>query len=133
MLLVERLGLQHVILLQPRDRPAEGSRTDQPPDAKIRLVAENCGCHQEQPKPCRAQRSRLVHRRKRAQRKQERIAGQERRDHQTRLAEDDREQNRVDPNVVLSDELSEMAVKVQNEVDEMSDEFHWGSTDSNAG
>ena len=49
---------------------------------------------------------------------------QERRHHEPRLAEDDQEQDRVDPQVIVGDELGEMLVEMQDEVDEPGDQFH---------
>ena len=55
---------------------------------------------------------------------EQRVAGEERRHHQPRLAEDDEGEDRVGPHAVLLDELPEVLVEVQEEVDGLCDEFH---------
>ena len=50
--------------------------------------------------------------------------GQERRHHEARLQEDDREEQRVGPGAVGLDDLREVLVEVQEEVDEPVDEIH---------
>ena len=56
----------------------------------------------------------------RAGREQQRIARQERPDHQARLDEDDREQDHVDHHPVLGDEGGEVNVEVEKQIDEVS-------------
>jgi hypothetical protein len=55
---------------------------------------------------------------------QQRIAGQERRHHQAGLAEDDREQDEVDPAAVLLQQGGEMLVEMDDDVPEPEQEFH---------
>ena len=55
---------------------------------------------------------------------QQGVAGQEGEHHQTGLAEDDQEQDRVDPGAVLGRESRQMHVEVQDDVDECGEEFH---------
>ena len=59
-----------------------------------------------------------------ARREEERVAREDRRHHEARLQEDDREQERVGPGAVGLDHLREVLVEVQEEVDEPVDEIH---------
>ena len=70
------------------------------------------------------QRPGLIDGGERSDGEQQRIARQKRRHDQPGFAEDDREQNRVDPHLVIGDKLGEMLVEVQDEVDEPGDQFH---------
>jgi len=75
-----------------------------------RLVAEHGGERQQDPHPGRIERAGLIDRGERANCEQQRIPGQKRRHHQPCFAEDDQEQDQVDPDVVVGDELGEMLV-----------------------
>lgn len=59
-------------------------------------------------------------------REQQRIAGQERRDHQTGFAEHDQEQEDIQPATVLAGQLPEMLVDVEKEREEVGQEIHVG-------
>ena len=60
-----------------------------------------------------------------AGREQQRIAGQKGSDHQSRLAEDDHQQNQVRPRAVILDDDVEVFVQMQKQVDELLQQFHW--------
>ena len=55
---------------------------------------------------------------------EQRVARQERRDHEPGLAEHDHEQQRVDPRAVLLQQRREMPVEVDHEVPEEGEELH---------
>jgi hypothetical protein len=57
-------------------------------------------------------------------REQQRVARQEGCDHQPRLAEHDHEQDEIGPQAVLRDELVQVAVQVQEDVDDLMQPFH---------
>ena len=56
--------------------------------------------------------------------KQKRIAGQERRDDQARLAKDDGKQNRIRPDAVVLKDGVEVRVEVKEQVDQVIQQFH---------
>ncbi len=59
---------------------------------------------------------------------EKRVAGKERHDDQTSLAEDDQEEDDVSPVAEVSDHLFEVMIKVEDEVDPLFEEFHrWPS------
>ncbi len=58
--------------------------------------------------------------------KSKRIAGQEGRHHQPRLAKNDGKQDRVDPHAVLRHQQRQMLVEVQDDINELGKEFHGG-------
>ena len=60
-------------------------------------------------------------RRQRAGCEQQRITGQERGHDQPRLAEDDREQDRVQPRAVVGGEDREVLVEVQDDVEKLGE------------
>jgi hypothetical protein len=123
-LLVELLRADQVLPLHPAKGAAERARPDRATDTEVHLVPQHCGEHQQQPHECRVQRAGLIHRSERTDREQQRVPGQNRRHDQSGLAEDDQEQDRVDPEVIVGDELGEMLVEMQDEVDEPADQFH---------
>src|SRR4029079_9997693 len=51
---------------------------------------------------------------------EERVAGEERRDHEPRLAEDDQEQDRVEPRSEVGSPGVQVAVEVEEDVDELA-------------
>ena len=56
--------------------------------------------------------------------KQKRIAREEEPDQEPRLREDDQEQHRVGPRAVAGDDLGQMAVDVQDEIDDPFERIH---------
>ncbi len=85
-------------------------------------VAED-RCAAEQHKSSnRLQRARSVHCRQCADRKEQRITGQEGRDHEAGLGKDDHEQDQVHPAVVARHQLDEVPVEVHHEVIERQPE-----------
>src|SRR5205823_5201488 len=60
----------------------------------------------------------------RAGHEQQRIAGKKRRHHQPGFAKHDQKQQPVHPGAVLRDERGEMRIEMDDEVPQLSDEFH---------
>ena len=63
-------------------------------------------------------------RRQRAHHEEQRVAGQEGRDHQAGLAEDDEEEQGVDPGPVLRHEGRQVVVEVDREIPQQGEKFH---------
>ena len=63
-------------------------------------------------------------RRERPRRKEQRVARQERGDHEPGLAEDDQKQDQVGPGAVLRDQLAQVLVQVQKEIDDARQQIH---------
>ena len=96
----ELFGAAQVIDFQQAHFPGESPGAYGAADRVVERIAENrCGGEQYKGRD-RLQRARSVHCRQRADRKEQRIAGQERRDHEAGLGEDDHEQDEVYPVVV---------------------------------
>jgi len=66
----------------------------------------------------------LTNCRQRAGHKKQRIAGKERENDEARLGKDDKEQDAVDPQPVLLHQNGQMLVEVQNDIEELRQEFH---------
>ena len=122
-LLVELVGALEVLRVQELDVPLEGPRPDLVPDPVVDGVAGDGGAGEEQEQDADLERRRGQGGQG-ARREEQRVAGEERRHHQPRLAEDDEGEDRVCPHPVLLDELPEVRVEVKEEVDDLGDEFH---------
>ena len=60
----------------------------------------------------------------------ERIARQKRRDHQTRLAKDDHEQDGVGPDAVVVDDVGQVFIEVEEDIGEPGEPVHdWFAVD----
>ncbi len=112
--LVEDMGLQQRRLVEEaRLFPAQGARPYGVAYPVVGVVAGDRGDEQ-----CRAQH-RDIHGAAGGQcagDEQQRIARQKGRHHQTGLAEDDREQDHVDPLAVLLDQHDQMPVQMEHEI-----------------
>ena len=95
---------------------AEQPRADAAADRVVHAVAENRGANQQE-----IAHPRVEHagRAERADREEQRIARQKRRDDQAGLGKDDREQDAVDPGAVLLDELEQVSVEMKDKIDEL--------------
>src|SRR5215467_1873613 len=56
----------------------------------------------------------------RARRKEQRVAGQERRDDESGFREDDREEQRIDPRPVGAHEIEKMRVEMEDEIERLA-------------
>jgi hypothetical protein len=72
-------------------------------------------------------------RRHRARHEQQGIAGQEGRDDEPGLHEDDGEQDGVDPDAIALHQQGQMLVQMQDDVDELGQQFHKISAESSSG
>jgi len=119
---VEGLGdLQMAAAEDLRVRVGEQPDAEEAADAVVDGVAENGGDDQQNHHQVDVHR---VLGGDGASDEQQRVARQERRHHQAGLAEDDQEQDAVDPGPVGRGQLRQVAVDVQDEVDDELDEFH---------
>src|SRR6202050_744040 len=114
----EPFRVPQVLDLQQPVTAAEGRRPDGAPHRVIHRVAEH-GCHGEQTaQQRRVERAARIHRRECTEREQQRVPGQKRRHDESGLREDHGEQDRVDPKVEAREQLDQVAVEMQDEVDE---------------
>jgi hypothetical protein len=123
-LLVERVRAVEVLLLEKPDVPLECPRADRGADPVVHRVAQDRRNGEQQHHHPHIQ---VAERGERARREQQRVPRQERRDHQSRLAEHDEEQDQIRPGPVLGNDLAQVGVEVQKEVDELLHPFHAGS------
>ena len=123
--LEERVRALDVLLLhEPRLLRLEDPRAEELADEVVAVVPH----HRRTPQ--QAEQQRLVQRarpRQRPGRKQQRIAGQERRHDQARLAEDDHEQDEVGPRPVLLHQLEQAGVEVEDELGDEVPELPCGN------
>src|SRR5262249_50001763 len=85
-------------------------------DAVIHCITKHCS-HKEQPEePAHLQ---VALGSKGASGKQQRIAGQERRDHHTSFQKDDKKQDQIGPYPILLDGVAEVRIEMQKEIDQM--------------
>ena len=101
----------------------EDLRPEEAADLVIDRVAEHGGDEEDG-----AQRgdvhAALAERGQRAGDEEQRIAGQEGEDDESGLGEDDEEEDGVDPQPVVLDEDGEVLVEVEDDVDELGEQFH---------
>jgi len=99
----------------------EQARPEVVADPVVRVVAQERSRGQREEEIVNV---RIAGRGQRAGDEEQRISGQERRHHQAGLAEDDREQDGVDPRAILRDQRLEMGVEVKDQVEEAGEELH---------
>ena len=64
----------------------------------------------------------------RPHREQERIAGQERRHHQSRFAKDDEEEQSVNQDTVMPGEIMQVILQVEHQIEEIFENLHGGES-----
>jgi hypothetical protein len=94
----------------------EHGRPDRTADRVVQAIAPDGRRQQQQDEPSEIH---LARRAKRAADEKQRVARQERQNHEPRLAKDDEEKHRVHPRAILIDEIAEKRVDVQHQADEM--------------
>ena len=97
---------------------AERGRPDGSTDRVVERVTQNRRGRQQHETQWRAQGAARIDRGERADGEQQGVAWQEGRYDESGLAKDDREQNRVDPGVVLGEQIDEMLVEMQDDINE---------------
>ena len=131
MLLIERLGLlQRRSVEEQRILPLEDARTNVASDVIVQHVAAGGGNDQQRQQDDDIHATDGGHG---ARHEQQRVAWQEGRDDKTGLAENDGEEDGVDPHAVLLNKDDEIRVQVQHDVDEGGQIFHVGVNSENAG
>src|SRR5262249_35766188 len=113
-LLEERVRAIEILLVQQARARLKHTRSDETADAVVdRVAGEGGGDEQRQHR----RDAQFARRAQGAGREQQRVAWKKRRDDESGLREDDREQNRVDPRPVVADELEQVPVEMEDEVD----------------
>jgi len=114
--LIKRLAIEKARVL-----PAKHLGPEVAPDGVVGLVPRD-RCRQQQ-----AHGQRQAHQLGPAQRphdEEQRVARQKRHHHQTGLDEHDQEQQRIDPGAVLAHKSLQVAVHMEDEIDELQEDVH---------
>ena len=104
-----------------RDVAAEGPPPDPRPDEVVHVVAQERGEDEKRSQDPHVETAQAGDG---PRGEQQRVTRQERRHHQSRLAEDDEEQDQVGPGPVLRDDLGKVLVEMQEKVDGLLQELH---------
>ena len=120
----ELVGTVQIRLLEDAGVGAEYLLPQVVADRVVDRVAENCRQRQRQKQHMHIHRTDGG---QRTSREQQRVAGQERRDHQPGFAEHDQEQEGVQPATVLTGQFPKMLVDVEKEREQVSQEIHEGN------
>jgi hypothetical protein len=117
------MGALEILGIEPARLPVlEQARAEEAPNRIIAGVSGYCGDGQKNHQQMYIDPAQRC---ERPGHEQQRISGQERRDHQPGFAEDDQEQDHIDPRPVVPDQRAEMAVEMQGKVKNHEQQFHY--------
>ena len=120
--LVETMRAVEVLAVQEADALlAEDLWADAVADRVVHRVSRDRRHAQQEEHQAQVERAA---RRERPHREQEGVSRQDRRHHQSCLAEDDQEQDQVGPHPIILDDGAEVAVEVQDDIDELAYQVH---------